>query len=211
VRSYAQFCALAKALDVVGDRWTLLIVRELLARGSCRYTDLRDGLPGIATNLLAERLRHLEEAGIIRSTAGPAYELTDRGEELRAVVHALGRWGGVYMAEPADDDAFRSHWLSLPLEIYLTDGHPDRRPVRIAVRASSNGGGKDDEPMVVETVDGEVRARPGTVDAPDATIAGPPQPVLGALLGLIDLDEARRRGVTYDGDPKALRRLTRRN
>ena len=66
MRSYGQYCALARALDVVGDRWTLLVVRELLAR-DCRYSDLREGLPGIATNLLADRLRHLEAAGLVES------------------------------------------------------------------------------------------------------------------------------------------------
>ena len=65
MRTYGQYCAIAKALDLVGDRWTLLIVRELLLRGPCRYTDLRNGLPGVATNLLAERLRDLEEAGVL--------------------------------------------------------------------------------------------------------------------------------------------------
>ena len=70
MRQYGQFCPLAKALDVVGDRWTLLIVRELSVR-PCRYTDLRDGLPGIATNLLADRLKSLEAAGIITAEASP--------------------------------------------------------------------------------------------------------------------------------------------
>ena len=65
MRSYDEYCAIAKSLDVVGDRWTLLIVRELALRGACRYTDLRNGLPGIATNLLAERLRELEHAGVV--------------------------------------------------------------------------------------------------------------------------------------------------
>ena len=89
MRSYGQYCALAKALDVIGDRWTLLIVRELLIRGACRYTDLRNGLPGIATNLLAERLRELEEAGIDRPRGGAAagrdrrsFRLTPRGAAL---------------------------------------------------------------------------------------------------------------------------------
>src|SRR5260370_18988914 len=73
MRSYGQFCGLAKSLDVVGDRWTLLIVRELLIRGPSRYTDLRSGLPGIPTNLLADRLRDMEEAGLLRRAraAGP--------------------------------------------------------------------------------------------------------------------------------------------
>jgi DNA-binding HxlR family transcriptional regulator len=84
---------------VVGDRWTLLIVRELLLRGASRYTDLRDGLPGIATNLLADRLRELEQAGlVIREEAPPpiaatSFRLTARGEELEPTLYALGRWG----------------------------------------------------------------------------------------------------------------------
>ena len=89
MRSYAQYCGLARALDVVGDRWTLLIVRELLIGGACRYTDLQHGLPGIATNLLADRLRQLEEQGIVAREAAPPpvattlFRLTPRGEELR--------------------------------------------------------------------------------------------------------------------------------
>src|ERR1700694_237230 len=99
MRSYAEYCALAQALDVVGERWTPLIGRELLIRGGCRYTDLQYGLPGIATNLLAERLRQLELAGIIRRESAPPpiattlFHLTDRGKELKPVVEALGRWG----------------------------------------------------------------------------------------------------------------------
>src|SRR5215469_12689113 len=99
MRSYGQYCSLAKALDAVGDRWTLLIVRELLLRGACRYTDLQHGLPGVATNLLSERLKELEEHGIVRREAAPPpvattlYELTDAGRELEPVLKALGRWG----------------------------------------------------------------------------------------------------------------------
>src|SRR5690242_21611800 len=88
MRSYGEYCSLAKALDVVGERWTLLIVRELALRGACRYTDLRNGLPGIASNLLAHRLRELEKAGVItREDAPPPiattlFRLTPRGEQL---------------------------------------------------------------------------------------------------------------------------------
>ena len=91
MRSYDQYCALAKALDVVGDRWTLLVVRELLVR-PCRYSELQDGLTGIATNLLAERLRQLESAGVIGRNGDGRYELTDRGRRLGAAVHELVRW-----------------------------------------------------------------------------------------------------------------------
>src|ERR1700757_2727915 len=99
MRSYGQYCSVAKALDLVGDRWTFLIVRELLLRGACRYTDLRAGLPGIATNLLAERLRELEGAGVISSRAAPPpiattlFSLTERGAALEPVIMQLGRWG----------------------------------------------------------------------------------------------------------------------
>src|SRR5947207_12707682 len=98
MRSYRQYCALARALDVVGDRWTLLIVRELGLRGPSRYTDLQYGLPGIATNLLADRLREMEEAGIVRRREAPPpvatalFDLTEPGEGLRPVLQALGRW-----------------------------------------------------------------------------------------------------------------------
>src|SRR3954452_4793893 len=99
MRSYGQYCSVARALDVIGDRWTLLIVRELLLQGACRYTDLREGLPGIATNLLADRLRELEAAGLVdRQDAPPPiattlFRLTPRGEALRPVIDELGRWG----------------------------------------------------------------------------------------------------------------------
>src|SRR3977135_2149859 len=112
MRSYSQYCSIAKALDVVGDRWNLLIVRELLLRGRCRYTDLLQGLPGIATNLLADRLRDLEHAGIVsREDAPPPiattlFALTERGTELRPVLSELGKWGEPLMAERADEDAF---------------------------------------------------------------------------------------------------------
>src|SRR5437660_7820998 len=96
-RSYKQFCGLAKALDVVGERWTLRIVRNLLL-GPLRYSDLLRGLPGITTNLLAKRLREMEEFGLIEKTRGTttdgahAYGLTTLGAGLEPAIHALGHW-----------------------------------------------------------------------------------------------------------------------
>src|SRR4051812_23503443 len=122
MRSYGQYCALAKALDVIGDRWSLLIVRELILRDACRYTDLREGLPGIATNLLADRLRELESAGIVSREKAPppvattVFRLTERGLALRPAVHALGRWGAPLLGDDFGDESFRSHWIALPLE-----------------------------------------------------------------------------------------------
>jgi len=205
VRSYGQYCAVARALDVVGDRWNLLVVRELLIRGACRYTDLRDGLPGIATNLLADRLRDLEEARIVQRIDAPPpiattlYELTARGAELAPVVHALGAWGAELMAQPQGTHEFRSHWLAFPLS-RLTDSTPDRPPVSIQIRT---GG----EPIVVETVDGTIQARPGTVEHPDAVLEGPPDLVIALLRGRIDQAQARRRGLSVAGDKAAIGRL----
>src|SRR5437016_11764986 len=118
MRSYEQQCGLARALDMVGDRWTLLIVRELLIR-PCRYTDLQYGLPGIATNLLADRLRQLETDGVItREAASPpiattVFRLTRRGEALRPVLEALGRWGAPPHGDAYGEAVFRSHSLAL--------------------------------------------------------------------------------------------------
>jgi DNA-binding HxlR family transcriptional regulator len=206
MRSYRQYCAVAKALDVIGDRWTLLIVRELLLRGPCRYTDLQDGLPGIATNLLADRLRGLEDNGIVRREAAPPpvattlFHLTPRGEQLRPALVELGRWGAPLMRRTSDDEAFRSHWLSLPTELFLADREPDRPPITIEVRT-------DGEPMLIETADGEVHARGGSSEDPDAALAGPPPLIVGVLSGHLDLAAARARGLEFEGDPKALDRL----
>lgn len=207
VRSYGQVCALAKALDVIGDRWTLLIVRELLIRGGCRYTDLRDGLPGIATNLLAERLDELTQSGVIsREAASPPiatslFRLTERGRQLEPAIEALGRWGAPLLATASGKDAFRSHWLALPLRMCVRDTSPSAKPLRLEVRS----GGK---PIAVETVgDGSVTARLGSLDDPDATLEGPPRIVLGLLTGKLDLAIAQRKGLKYEGDRRIVRRF----
>ncbi len=112
VKSYGQYCALARGLDVIGERWSLLIVRELLD-GPRRYGKLIEGLPGIATNLLAERLRHLVGAGVIERRKDGGYRLTPWGEQLREPLYALARWSApVVMSSPVGDDAFRPAWLA---------------------------------------------------------------------------------------------------
>src|SRR6516225_9062301 len=139
MRSYNEYCAIAQALDVVGERWSLLIVRELLIQGPSRYTDLRNGLPGIATNLLADRLRDLEAAGVVAREEAPPpvattlFRLTDRGRELEPVLLSLARWGGPMVQRPIDNEEFRSHWLALPLETHLVDHSPTKPPVTIEV------------------------------------------------------------------------------
>ncbi len=206
MRSYQQYCAVAKALDVVGDRWVLLIVRELMTSGPSRYTDLLKGLPGIATNLLADRLREMEKGGVVRAHAAPPpvattlYELTERGQALRGLLEELGRWGAPLMGVPQPSNVFRSHWLVFPFDAYLIDNAPQEPPITIEVRTG-------DEPMVIETVGGKVRTRRGTAEHPDAVLTGRPGLVLGLLSGRFELDAGRRRGLEFKGSKKVLHRV----
>ncbi|HEX6488249.1 MAG TPA: winged helix-turn-helix transcriptional regulator [Candidatus Dormibacteraeota bacterium] len=206
MRSYDQYCAVAKALDVVGDRWVLLIVRELMTAGPARYTDLLNGLPGIATNLLVDRLREMERAGLVRREEAPPpvattlFHLTERGAALRTVLEELGRWGSPLMGVPEPGTKFRSHWLVFPLDAYLEDRTPQEPPIAVQLETG-------DEAMVVEIVDGKVRTRRGTVDHPDAVLAARPSVILGLLSGRLDLVEARQRGLELSGDESVLRRL----
>ncbi|MEU7060943.1 winged helix-turn-helix transcriptional regulator [Streptomyces sp. NPDC046197] len=125
-RSYDQYCSAARALDLVGDRWTLLIVRELLA-GPRRYTDLHADLPGVSTDVLASRLKDMERDGLATRRRLPppgaayVYELTSRGRELLPVLQALGTWGQAELGERRPTDAVRAHWFALPL-LRLLDG-----------------------------------------------------------------------------------------
>jgi len=121
-RSYGQFCAAAKALDVVGERWTLLIVRELLL-GPQRFTDLLAALPGLGTSLLASRLKQLEAAGVIRREQLPppagsrVYQITDAGLGVGLVVKALADWGARLLDTPGPEETVRAGWLALHLAV----------------------------------------------------------------------------------------------
>jgi DNA-binding HxlR family transcriptional regulator len=123
-RSYNQFCGVARALDLIGERWALLVVREL-ALGPKRFTDLRQGLPGIATNVLSVRLRQLERDGVVtrRLLPPPApaqiYQLTELGRELVPIMLALGRWGAGTMGARSPDQSIRGEWLALALKAFF--------------------------------------------------------------------------------------------
>src|ERR1700682_2351784 len=197
MRSYGQYCSFARGLDVVGDRWVLLIARELLD-GSRRYGELLEGLPGIATNLLAERLRGLDEAGVIERRDDQSYALTRWGEGLREVVYALGRWANPLMRRPLGDDEFRSHWLTHPIHV-LYDGVDRRRP-RLLVEVNVDG-----DPMTIASVDGRVKVTPGRPAAPDIVLTGPPDGVIGLLAGIRDRPATAK--VKVKGDVRKLAKL----
>lgn len=206
MRSYDEYCAIAKSLDVVGDRWTLLIVRELALRGACRYTDLRDGLPGIASNLLAERLRSLEAAGVVAREEAPPpvattlFRLTPRGESLRPVLDDLMRWGLPLMTEQSPKEAVRSHWLAGALELMLADRRSEGPAVTLELRTG-------DQPIVIAAREGAIEVSLGAAEDPDATLAGAPMPILGLVLGLLDLPAAEAGGVSFRGDPAILEKV----
>jgi DNA-binding HxlR family transcriptional regulator len=167
MKGYRQFCAASRALDVLGDRWALLVVRELLF-GPRRYTDLLTGLPGIGSSVLTTRLRDLEQANLVarRRLPPPAavlvYELTNDGEDLRSVIDALTRWGLRLMDHPTPDDTIRASWLALSLcvsvrPIFLpADGELELR--------------LDGEPHTVRERAGRLEARWGHAARPIAVV-----------------------------------------
>jgi DNA-binding HxlR family transcriptional regulator len=117
-RSYGQYCGVTTAVELIGERWALLIVRDLLV-GPRRYTDLKQGLPRIPTNILSTRLKELQEGGVVRRVpllhCGLVYELTPYGRELEPIVLALGRWGFAKMGDPAPDDVVTADSLTMAL------------------------------------------------------------------------------------------------
>lgn len=126
-RRYRQHCGLAHALDVLGERWSLLVLREL-SLGPKRYGDLLANLPGVGTNLLAARLKRLEEAGVLRRTTlpppanVPVYELTERGEALRPMLEELALWGYELLPEGPSDETVRAAWAAMSMGA-VTDRH----------------------------------------------------------------------------------------
>src|SRR5580704_12914243 len=187
MRQYGQFCPLAKALDVVGDRWTLLIVRELSAR-PCRYTDLRDGLPGIATNLLADRLKSLEVAGVITAESAPPpvattlYRLTERGEALLPALHELVTWGAPLLADADETDEVRSRWLVVAAQaIFAGIDVGDIEPLEVALDIA-------DGPITLSLERGQLHAELGTAPHPDVRITCDGPTAAAILRGQLHLD-----------------------
>ena len=198
MRSYGQFCALARALDVVGDRWTLLIIRELAAR-PCRFGDLTDGLPGIAPNLLADRLRLLAAEGVVAHDATATYQLTERGKGLGSALKALVRWGIPLMARGQGSDESRAHWLALAISALFEDATLDP-PVRVQILTGTGE-------IEIVAHHHAVETRLGHVLSPDASLEGPHELILGALAGDISLPAAEESGLAISGSRPALHRL----
>jgi DNA-binding HxlR family transcriptional regulator len=169
MKKYGQYCPVAHALECVGERWSLLIVRDLL-RGPKRYTDLAEGLPGIGTNILAGRLRDLEAAGLVekRKLPPPAavtvYELTDYGRDLEEAIQALARWGARTLGPPQSEDEVRPGWsvdaIRTIFDPHAAQGLDATYELRIG-----------EELTAVRIVDGElVDVRLGAAEGPDLVV-----------------------------------------
>jgi DNA-binding HxlR family transcriptional regulator len=166
-RSYGQYCGLAGALDIIGERWTLLILRELLI-GPCRYNKLLAHLPGIGTNLLADRLKYLAQEGLIEhcppdeNSKIKRYRLTEAGETLRPAMLSLSRWGLRRLDAPAAEDAVRARWAMLALEAMIDERRADGLDEAYEFHI-------DGEVFHVKARDGKVRVGTGAADRPVLT------------------------------------------
>ena len=206
-RSYNQFCALASALDVVGERWTLLIVRELLA-GPRRFKDLIDGLPGISTNLLSERLRRLEQQGLLcrRVLPPPAgstvYELTSRGQALEKAVLELGRWGSQFLPTSLAGVALPSVGsMVLAIKAFF-------RPEQAQGVNETYELHLGHEVLQVQIKEGELHVQQGQALKADVVFYTDMRSYLGLFSGQLKPDEAiAGRLIRIEGDPGALSRF----
>jgi DNA-binding HxlR family transcriptional regulator/putative sterol carrier protein len=206
-RTYGDGCAIAGGLDVIGERWALLVVRELLL-GPKRYTDLQRGLPNASPNVLSERLRELERDGVIRRRKLPppagsrVYELTAWGRELEAIVVSLGHWAARSTAPPSDAPVGVDSVI-IALRSRFDSGAADGLHARYELRLS-------EDRFQIVVADGEVEVTRGDVDRADATITTDPGTLAAVLWGDESLTDARRSGaVIIEGNLGAARRFFR--
>ncbi|QFY08977.1 transcriptional regulator [Nonomuraea phyllanthi] len=206
-RTYNQYCATARTLDLVGERWTLLLIRELLT-GPKRFGDLQAGLRGLGTGLLAARLKHLEREGLARKITlppparTPAYALTRAGEELGPAVLALARWGLRWaMGERRETETFHPGWALLGLRAcFDAEAAAGLR----AVYEFRVG----EEVFHVRIDDGAIDTLHGPAQRPDATVTMSEEAFLGLTGHALTLAEAiESRAASASGDEEALRRL----
>jgi DNA-binding HxlR family transcriptional regulator len=204
-RSYEEGCAAAHALDLVGERWALLVVRELLL-GPKRFTDLRTGLPGISPNVLTQRLEELEEAAVLRRRKLPppasswVYELTPWGLDLEPVVMALGRWAVVSPQFPQG--------AHLSVDALILSFRTMFSPEAAAGFQASLELRLGENRFHAEIADGRMELVRGTADPPDAVLAGGPDTLAALVYGGQDVDAALERGdLSIEGDAEAARRF----
>ncbi|MEV0650718.1 helix-turn-helix domain-containing protein [Phytomonospora sp. NPDC050363] len=204
-RAYGQFCGLAHALELIGERWALLIVRDLLV-GPRRFSDLRRGLPRIPTNILSARLKELEHNGIVtrrvlpRPASAVVYQLTEYGADLEPAVLILGRWGARSMLQPGPEDIVTPDSMIVALRATFRPEAAEGPPVSFQVHLG---------PVTVHAsvAEGELDAGEGPLPEPDLTIVT--GPVLRDIMAGSVTPEAAVDGgmVELTGDPRLLGRF----
>lgn len=204
-RRYHQYCPVARALDVAGDRWTLLVARELLL-GPRRFTDLADGLPGIASSVLAARLKELEGHGLVakRTLPPPAasvvYELTDQARGLALVLAALADWGMRLLGHPGPEDTVDPRWLVLALAVTATPP-PTIGEATYVLRVS-------DQPFQIRSDHDRLRVAQGPASGAKATITMTTETLAAIASGDLAIGSRRAdRLIAVDGDAAGARRL----
>jgi DNA-binding HxlR family transcriptional regulator len=205
-RSYAQLCGIATALDVIGDRWAPLIVRDLLL-GPLRFGDLAAGLPGIGTNTLTARLKHLESAGVVERRLlplpdrGTVYELTEYGRELEPILLALGRWGTKSMGQLPGEVVTRSRWLVAAMLAFHDSSRRVARPTTWELRLS-------DGVFTVRAEGTSVTVAAGAPEHADVVVTTTDADLHALVTRRLPPADAIASGaVTLDGDVSALARL----
>ncbi len=205
-RSYSQLCGIAAALDVIGDRWAPLVVRDLLL-GPLRFSELAAGLPGIGTNTLTARLKHLEAAGVIQRRllplpdGGTVYELTAYGRELEPILMALGRWGTRSMQGLPADVASRSRWLAAAMLAFHDDSRRSSRPTTWELRLS-------DGPFTLCAQGRSLTVSAGAPESADLVITVSDEDMHRLLTHQLSPAEALASGaIALEGDRAALARL----
>jgi DNA-binding HxlR family transcriptional regulator len=203
-KRYAQYCPVAHALELVGERWALLVVRELL-HGPKRYTDLAEGLPGIGTNILASRLRDLEQAGVIHKrrlpppAAANVYELTPYGEELREPLYALGRWGARSLGPPRPDDSLAPGWLVNAVRATCTHGCLPDKVFELRI---------DDDVVTAQFEGDELVVESGSSGEADTVIETDPATLFSIAAGQVSTRDAiKAKLLDVTGDRKAAERF----
>lgn len=204
-RTYGDGCAIAHGLDLVGDRWALLVVRELLL-GPKRYTDLRRGLPNASPNVLSERLRELEAAGVITKRKLPppvgarVYELTGWGRELEPIVVSLGHWGARSTSGPSDAPIGVDSVILALRSRFDPDAAGSLRATYVLLF--------DDDRFVVDVGNGAIELVRGDAERSDSTIEADPGTLAAVIWGGCTLAAARRAGgLRIEGDVAAVKRF----
>lgn len=204
-RTYGQYCGFARALELVGERWALLIIRDLLI-GPKRFSEIQRGLPGIPTNILTARLNELEDSGLVRRrllarpAKGVAYELTEAGAELEDTVFALGRWGAKRLGDPRPDEIITEDSIATALRTTFQPAAAGKAKMTFVLRLG-------DIEVNAQIRDGAITVERGSIAKPDLIIETGPALRLLMAHEISPAEAIKKRLARIHGDPKLFDRF----